>query len=75
MSPSWIRSPTLKAFSARTKKPEIIFDTEVWAAKPMATPAIPAAPTKAFMFIPSFLNIVIKITARQVYWRIFVIRF
>ena len=46
-------SPILKARSVITNKPEITFDTDVWAAKPMAIPAIPAAPSKPLTFMPS----------------------
>ena len=57
-----IISPILKARSVMTKRPEMTFETEVWAAKPMAIPAIPAAPNMALILIPSRLKIVTTIT-------------
>ena len=60
-------SSILNARSVRTKRPEMIFDTDVWAAKPIAIPAIPAAPRIALMLIPSRWKTVKMIRTYELY--------
>ncbi len=52
-SPTCTVSPRPNDFSVKRNRPEMMLDTEVCAAKPSATPAMPAAPSTAVMSTPA----------------------
>ena len=56
-----------------TKKPEMKFDTEVWAAKPIAMPAMPAAPSRADRLTPAASSTLMAMNAKARYWAILTI--
>ena len=51
-----ITSPIANGFSEIRKMPDITLAIDVWAAKPIAMPAIPAAPNIAEMLKPNVSN-------------------